>query len=248
MAGSEPSPGYEKCIFFDTFYDCGEHKKSRKSGIFSVTALSGDVINHLQNLGLNTTDSTQQQYSFLTEKRLKNRTGIYLSADDVICAFHRFKFGIYWKRKDQCQHPNHLKRGFQHSKKSRFGLRPASLEMARRIEEEFAVSFPVGESICDVHRKDIKAGGHRHDVDGDSDSEAVVFPEDTGSVNDFVGKVIDKESASPMKFQITSPVRQLAPSTVRYLGRKYKQYALEFKKCLCEKIAPGQGVHLEKIL
>ena len=88
--------------------------------------------------------------------------------------------------------------------------------MARRIEEEFGVSFPVGESICDVHRKDIKDGGRRHDVDGDSDSEAVVFPEDTGSVNDFVGKVIDKESVSPMKFQITSPVRQLAPSTVRF--------------------------------
>ena len=96
--------------------------------------------------------------------------------------------------------------------------------MAGRIEEEFGVSFPVGESICDVHRKDIKAGGRRHDVDGDSDSEAVVFPEDTGNVNDFVGKVIDKESASPMKFQITSPVRQLAPSTVRYLGKKYKPY------------------------
>lgn len=120
--------------------------------------------------------------------------------------------------------------------------------MARWIEEEFGVSFSVGESICDVHRKDIKAGGRRHDVDGDSDSEAVVFPEDTGSVNDFVGKVIDKENASPMKFQITSPVRQLAPSTVRYLGRQYKQYALEFKKSLCEKIAPGQGVQLEKML
>ena len=140
------------------------------------------------------------------------------------------------------------KEAFSTQKKSRFSLRPASLEMARRIVEEFAVSFPVGESICDVHREDIKAGGHRHDVDGDSDSEAVVFPEDTGSVNEFVGKVIDKESASPMKFQITSPVRQLAPSTVHYLGRKYKQYALEFKKCLCEKIAPGQGVHLEKML
>lgn len=98
MAASEPSPGYEKCIFFDTFYDCGEHKKSRKSGIFSVSALSGDVTNHLQNLGLNTTGSTQQQYSLLTEKKLiENRTGIYLSADDVICAFHRFKFGIYWE-------------------------------------------------------------------------------------------------------------------------------------------------------
>ena len=118
--------------------------------------------------------------------------------------------------------------------------------MARRIEEEFGVSFPVGESICDVHRKDIKAGGRRRDVDGDSDSDAVVFPEDTGSVNDFVGKVIDNENARQMKFQITSPVRQLAPSTVRYLGRKYKQYALDFKKCLCEKITPGQGVHLEK--
>ena len=68
-------------------------------------------------------------------------------------------------------------------------------------------SFPEGESICDVHRKDIKAGGRRHDVDGDSDSEAVVLPEDTGSVNDFIGKVIDKECVSPMKFQITSPVR-----------------------------------------
>ena len=50
-----------------------------------------------------------------------------------------------------------------------------------------------------------------------------------------------------MKFQITSHVRQLAPSTVRYLGRKYKQYDLEFKKCLCEKIASGQGVLLEKM-
>ena len=115
--------------------------------------------------------------------------------------------------------PTSKSRGFQHSKKSRFSLRPASLEMARRIEEEFGVSFPVGERICDVHRKDIKDGGRRHDVDGDSDSEAVVFPEDTGSVNDFVAKVIDKESASPMKFQITSPVRQLAPSTDRCLGR-----------------------------
>ena len=203
--------------------------------MFSVSALSGDVTNHLQNLGLPT-----------EKKVIENRTGIYLSADDVICAFHRIKFEIYWKRKAQCQHPNHLNRGFQHSKKSRFSLRPASLEMARRIEEEVGVSFPVGESICDVHRKDIKAGGCRYDVDGESDSEAVVFPEDTGSVKDFVGKVIDKESVSLMKFQITSPVQQLAPSTVRYLGMKYKQYALEFKKCLCEKIAPGQGVQLEK--
>ena len=49
MAVSEPDLGYEKCVFFDTFYDCGEHKKSR---IFSVSALSVDVTNHLQNLGL----------------------------------------------------------------------------------------------------------------------------------------------------------------------------------------------------
>ena len=137
MAASEPSLGYEKCIFFDTFYDCGEHKKSRKVDFFCVSALSVDVTNHLQNSGLNTTDNTQQQYSLPTEKKLiENRTGIYPSADDAIYAFHRVKFGIYWKRKDQCQHPYHLKTGFQQSKKCRFSLRPASLEMARRIEEE----------------------------------------------------------------------------------------------------------------
>ena len=51
--------------------------------------LSEDVANYFQTLGLNTTDSTQQQYSLLTEKKLiENRTGIYLSADNVICAFH----------------------------------------------------------------------------------------------------------------------------------------------------------------
>ena len=177
---------------------------------------------------------------------IENRTGTALSPDDVICAFHRFKFGIYWKKKAQCQHPNHLKRGFQHSKRSRPSLRSASLVLAQRIEKEFRVSFPVGESICDVHRKDIKDEGRRHD--GNRDSESVVFPDETETVNDFVGKAIDKESASPMKFQVTSPIQKLAPSTIYYLGRKYKQYAQEFKRSLCEKIAPGQGAQLENML
>ena len=44
-----------------------------------------------------------------TEKLLiENRTGKKFESDeDIICAFHRFNFGIGWRPDKRCYHPEH---------------------------------------------------------------------------------------------------------------------------------------------
>lgn len=255
----------KKCKFDSP--DCGEHKKSRKNGIYPMQQLTDEVIRHIENLGLRST-----HFSLSEKELIENRSGTRLSNDDCLCAFHRYKFGICWKPSSRCQHPQHAREPgtWQKNKKARVDIRPANLDLANRISKEYVCNFPIGESVCSRHRKtesksddtrkveseqaaaesleQVESEGERESMDVDDDP-AFEVKNKGENVNEFVDKSgIVGEDASPMKFNVQSPVQNLAPSTVRYLERKYRQYTEKFKKNLCEKFAPGQGTELEKIL
>ena len=76
-----------------------------------------------------------------------SRTGVAVKDSDVICSFHRAKFGIEWRSSRLCCYPNH------HAK-SNSGLRALTLQEYHTLCEKFPTqTFPFGLQICTKHKK-----------------------------------------------------------------------------------------------
>lgn len=80
---------YSKCCLKEDGVICGNHSKSRLSGLFSCCNL------------IETLD-----YGFAERIIIESRIYKQLS-DDVICAYHRQKNGKYWYIPNRCLHPSH---------------------------------------------------------------------------------------------------------------------------------------------
>ena len=68
-----------------------------------------------------------EKATFTERSLIENRTRKKFESDeDIICAFHRYNFGIKWRSEKRCYHPEHL----QTSGKNASELRPISIELA----------------------------------------------------------------------------------------------------------------------
>ena len=80
---------------------------------------------------------------------IKSWIGVAVKDSDVICPFHRAKFGKKWRSSRLCCYPNH------HGK-SNFGLRALILQEYHPLCEKFPKqTFPFGSQICAKHRKQL---------------------------------------------------------------------------------------------
>ena len=109
---------YTKCCLFAEG-SCGEHFRSRLTGLFKCDKLTEVFANGF------------------TEKHLiESRIHVDLSNEQVICAFHKQKYGRYRYVTTQCLHPD---------------LQKATRDQYEKINKCFPCFFPVSGQLCRIH-------------------------------------------------------------------------------------------------
>ena len=120
-------------------------------------------------------------------------------------------------------------------------------------------TFPLGALICTKHRKELaKPIIHSYSTSTEAPDTATECNSDGNYVPDVFEttprdqKILDDLSLvlenSPVKFQVTPPVEELQPSTLRYLRKKVNEIQKQSVNKLVEHVAPGQGNLLKNIL
>ena len=247
------SSQYKRCALYCES-NCGPFRRFQpaKCGVVSVNDLVSDTTGHFKNLKFKDCLETLKW----SERRLiENRAGTDLDDSSVICEFHRNTLGMNWKQPKQCLHPSHppLERG-----KKSCTTRLAPMWIVDQLNTEIPFSFPLGGRLCTKHRKlelqrrkiDAEVpsdeADHMDQLDQSFVTEEVFVPDDTQQSALSTGRdLTEMLSISPVQFQITkTPVRQLAPSTLRTMKRKLIQVQEESVRCFAESMAPSQSKEL----
>lgn len=241
----------EHCVFYKKG-DCGDHKVSRKSGLYQLSRLELSVNKQLEKIGFYPKQNVSE-IQLISNRSLQDISAI----EGVICAFHRFKYGTFWQPSRRCAHPEHR----VHPAKKKETVRMASWKVYLHWNLIFP-SFPMGGMLCSKHRI-IGGVNHGAEMGDENESEETADP----SYQPPAGILYMNEAEmdqrkqqmrtfteaaapdmSPIRFQITTPVAELSKSSIYYAKRKYKDAKNSFKKKFCENFAPGQGEELEKVL
>ena len=124
------------------------------------------------------------------------------------------------------------------------------MPMVNQLRSKFKVHFPVGGQLCTTCRNieerklsvdHVDDAGHQEEAD-DSFQSAPSVSDLNSSIKDIAPTI------SPFKYQLRSPVEDVALSTQRYLKRKVDSCVQAVTDYLCESIAPGQGQEIKKRL
>ena len=106
--------------------------------------------------------------------------------------------------------------------------------MSNDIQDKYDIHFPVGSSLCPKHRiGELKANETQMETD-DNDGEYTAPPSEMvdectkDDLDSYISNITELKSASPMKFQVKSPVQELAPSTMRYILNSRKRCVLRW--------------------
>ena len=102
---AEHKEKYGQCLLYNV-KECGPHKRrsSPVDGVFAAKDLTEDINPHFRTLKLQLDENW-------TEKTLvESRIGQSLQPEDVLCAYHRYNHGIWWKQPRSCAHPDSLKK------------------------------------------------------------------------------------------------------------------------------------------
>ena len=184
---------------------------------------------------------------------IKSRIGIAISNNNVICPFHRAKFGKEWRSSRLCVYPDH-------QIKSNSDLRALTKGKSNTLSTWYPnKAFPFGALICTKHRKELaKAIIHSHSSPIEDPITANEYNSDDNYVPDVFEttpqdwEILDNLSLvlenSPIKFQVTKCVEELQPSTLRYLRKKLNKKQKQSVNKLMEHVAPGQGNLFKKML
>ena len=122
--------------------------------------------------------------------------------------------------------------------------------MVNQLRSKFKVHFPVGGQLCTTCRNieerklsvdHVDDAGHQEEAD-DSFQSAPSVSDLNSSIKDIAPTI------SPFKYQLRSPVEDVALSTQRYLKRKIDSCVQAVTDYLCESIATGQGQEIKKRL
>lgn len=242
---------YSACIFHSEENNCGEHKRSRKSGVYNLQDLDSSVNEWLEKEGMKNIDKNVSECDLIS-----SRCGKQLQENDSICAFHRYNYGLYWRAPRRCQHPSHEKENFQKKKKAAV-VRVASWNVYKNICNIFPDKhFPIGGMLCNTHRaypekRVYNLDGSGEEIEDYSPPKNLLVSEEDKDEGlrrlQLLTTTIDP-NMSPIKYQITSPVHEVSSKTISYAQKKYKQAVKGFKRTFCESLAPFQGEELLQLL
>ena len=191
---------YTKCCFNQTDgKSCGKHSKSRLSGIFSCNTL----------IELVTADK------ILEKELIESRIFKEFNPDDKICAFHRQKYGIYWKVPNRCLHPVHINSVKNRLKKQSY--RQATQKQYEIINIQYPRRFPMFGNLCGKHRD------CRKEIIEDEEEDAPFLPPliqsdnsfNTDDVNNFLE--ISAPDVSPIKWHLNKTlIKEASLSSTSY--------------------------------
>ena len=202
-------------IVYDEMF-CGKCKPYKKTeDLISFNQLSS-VLNVY-------TKYPESSESFL----IKSRTDIAINDNNVICPFHKAKFGKELRSSRLCVYPDHRS-------KLNSGLRALTKDQYNILSTQYPnKTFPFGALICKKHRKELAQPIiHSHstliedpDTANECNSDDSYVP-DVFKTTPQDQKILDNLSLvlenSPVKFQLTKPVQELQSSTLCSLRKKSK--------------------------
>ena len=135
------------------FSECVFHKRGKcdmfwsKKGdirqeLVSLSMLNGTVYQHSLNIGVD--------LSAFTERSLvMNRMGVSDICDDndMICPYHRYSYGVFWRPSSLCQSPyhNHEKPKATHSLPADYYTKLIEIEIFKGNK---TYEFPIGQKVC----------------------------------------------------------------------------------------------------
>ena len=135
---------YGRCSFYNDG-KCGPHKwrKPPVDGMFAVGELTEEVTPHFISLKLIKKNATTE---WTEQKLIENRIGRSLLVQEMLCAYHRYKNGIWWKQPLSCAVGDHSQEKGKQVPKGGVATIARSLEMG----------IPVGSTLCHRHRLEIQ--------------------------------------------------------------------------------------------
>ncbi|CAF1458184.1 unnamed protein product [Adineta steineri] len=166
-----------------------------------------------------------------------------------ICPLHRYTFGIGWKIVNQCAHLDHRDsfdatepRG-KRKKSSKKRILP--FHLVRHVAQ-----FPYGGRICGMHLQGIYLTVKEQQLVADdlntlSDIHSYEMKVEKNSRLENINTLLISLEESPLKSQITVPLEEQAPSSLRRLTAKLRKIVSVAATNAAEGIAPGEG---EKLL
>jgi hypothetical protein len=142
-----------ECVFYERGKCNVFHSKKGDihQQLVSVSMLNGDLHQHSLKIGVNLS-------SFTERSLIMNRMGVsdICSDNDMICPYHRYSYGLFWRPSTLCQSP------YRDSKKPN-GTRSLSPECYQKLVEienfkgNGNYKLPVGQKVCMKYSTKIKS-------------------------------------------------------------------------------------------
>ena len=138
------TPIFSDCIFYERG-KCDVFREKRSSvyqELVNLSMLNGIIYQHSLDIGVDLSGFTERSL-------VRNRMGVsdICDSSNMICAHHRYSYGIFWRPSLVCQSPYHN----QNKPKATHSL-PADY-YTKLIEMEIfkgnkTYEFPVGQKVC----------------------------------------------------------------------------------------------------
>ncbi|CAF1547066.1 unnamed protein product [Adineta ricciae] len=190
-----------------------------------------------------------------------NRMGVsdICNDDDMICPYHRYSLGLFWRPSILCQSPRHSGR----KPKATHSLPVDYCQKLVEIEgfkgnKSYKLPIPTldTEDLCSANRISKLQAQERLEeitIHIDSEPEAnfgdistnTVYPEDVPlhDINRLLNEI--SKNIKPLTYQVHQPLHDISNATLRKLKNHYESIVQEFSYFICEAMAPGQGNKLD---
>ena len=234
---------YKHCLYHNE--QCGEYRRTHPAiaGVFEMDDLSGSTKEHFASMKL--LDSK----GFTEKTLIENRSGTVMR-NGKVCAYHRYTFGVGYKSKTACMHP-------EHDSKRKMSTSIVSVRLAMYTSQRYGCNFPVGGVMCSTHKlktsHDMQAGAEKSvpengEHDDQHEHEDVEYVPEEINVSEEVLDEITNKSSQLTSCLKASPLVPLKRKRIEDLGEKSKdKYKRKFKKLVqslkdqfAEVAAPGQ--------
>ena len=226
---------YTKCCLYDEKEDsCGLHSKSKLTGLFKCNDLS-EVMD----------------YGLSEQSVIESRTKKKFVDGQLICAYHKMKYGKHWCAPKRCLYPYHEEPSTKKAKDRKKDLRKATKEQFEKINTIFPDSFPVSGYLCRTHRDAEFRNQHQVDENDDPTYVPEFVSLESSVPTEDVNELLETSAPdiSPVKWHIRSTaVAESSSSTINYHKRKLNEAIENFLKNYSEKVAPGQGEEFLEII